>query len=255
MFKMAVNKKSYNETFYKEQIKSTKYSAEFVYKIIKEICPNFERGVSPFVCDIGCGAGVWLSVFKANGCKVLGIDGNPYPETLQIDKSEFIQHDLREPLEFDRKFDLAICLEVAEHLPADMADIIVNFLTQRSDYVLFSAAIPFQGGTEHINEQWQSYWAEKFEKLNFSACDCIRPRIWNVDGIEPYYKQNILLYVRNNEQNKNFIEKYHIKSNLNVIHPEYWEIINNSRSAKLLRCIRNNTFIYGLYKKIIGIKK
>jgi hypothetical protein len=71
----------------------------------------------------------------------LGYDG-PHVTPLCIPKDRFAAVDLRQPLPADRKFDLAISGEVAEHLPATL----VGTLTSVSDVVLFSAAIPGQGG-------------------------------------------------------------------------------------------------------------
>ena len=66
------------------------------------------------------------------------------------------QRDLAQPLQIDRRFDLALSLEVAEHLPPECGSEFVQTLTDLSSVILFSAAIPFQGGTDHLNEQWPS---------------------------------------------------------------------------------------------------
>jgi hypothetical protein len=62
--------------------------------------------------------------------------------------------------------------------------------------VLYSAAIPRQGGENHINEQWQSWWVERFRNHGYAAIDCVRNRIWNDHEVEWWYVQNILLMVR-----------------------------------------------------------
>ena len=93
-------------------------------------------------------------------------------------------------------------LEVAEHLPPDSADALVESLTRLAPFVLFSAAIPLQGGWHHINEQWPEYWAEKFLARGFVAVDCFRPRIWTDDRVQRYYRQNLLLLVRKDHISK-----------------------------------------------------
>ncbi|HTU82550.1 MAG TPA: hypothetical protein VMF61_10495, partial [Candidatus Acidoferrales bacterium] len=95
-----------------------------------------------------------------------------------------------------RTFDLAISLEVAEHLPESSAASFVATLTTLAPAVLFSAAVPFQGGEHHVNERWQSYWAELFERRGYTCVDCVRPRFWNDASIEFWYRQNTLVYVR-----------------------------------------------------------
>jgi hypothetical protein len=81
-------------------------------------------------------------------------------------------------------------LEVAEHLPPDRSNSFIAELTALAPVALFSAAIPQQGGTDHINERWQSYWAGLFKKRGFSPLDVIRPAVWENDAVERWYRQN-----------------------------------------------------------------
>jgi hypothetical protein len=86
-------------------------------------------------------------------------------------------------------------LEVAEHLPIQSAGGFVAELTALAPFILFSAAIPGQGGTNHLNEQWPEYWATRFAGHGYRVLDCIRPRIWEDDRIDFWYRQNIFLFV------------------------------------------------------------
>src|SRR5262249_14104781 len=90
--------------------------------------------------------------------------------------------DISKPLDCERRFDLAICLEVAEHLPSDCAADLVTNLCNAADVVLFSAATPGQGGTRHINEQRPSYWSHLFSRNGYRCLDAIRPIIWTESG-------------------------------------------------------------------------
>ena len=147
------------------------------------------------VIDIGCGMGTWLSVAKKLGKKIQGVDGIEIDKNLlYIDEKEIIIQDLREKLALNKKFDLAICLEVAEHLPMQAADIIIETITEHSDFVLFSAAIPHQTGDHHINEQWPVYWQKLFERKGFYPFDILRPHFWNNVNIDWWYRQNMLIY-------------------------------------------------------------
>lgn len=96
----------------------------------------------------------------------------------------------------ERRYDLAISLEVAEHLPPHRAKNFVGLLTDLSDFILFPAAIPFQGGKNHVNEQWQDYWTELFESHAYILFDFIRGKIWKDDRIPPWYRQNILFFAQ-----------------------------------------------------------
>jgi len=104
--------------------------------------------------------------------------------------------DFTRPLPVHRQFDLVVSLEVAEHLPSAHAETFVQSLTRLGPVVLFSAAIPFQGGTGHLNEQWPDYWAAKFAKRGYVVVDAVRGRIWDIEDIPWWYAQNAFLFVR-----------------------------------------------------------
>ena len=129
------------------------------------------------VVDVGCGTGTWLKIFEANGVQdILGIDGNYVDQKLlKIDFDKFIAYDLETFFKSEKKFDLAISLEVAEHLSIDSADVFVQTLSGLSETIIFSAAITNQGGQNHINEQEPKYWIEKFENLEYKLFDILRP--------------------------------------------------------------------------------
>jgi SAM-dependent methyltransferase len=150
------------------------------------------------VVDVGCGLGTWLQAFRTLGvADVLGVEGSwVEPGDLLIPRDRFLAHDLREPLHLDRTFDLAISVEVAEHLPPDSAEAFVTSLTDLAPLVLFSAAVPHQGGTHHVNEQWPEYWNRLFAAAGYAVADAIRPRVWNDPAVKVWYAQNTLLFVR-----------------------------------------------------------
>lgn len=149
-------------------------------------------------CDVGCGVGTWLSVAQEMGiAEVQGFEG-PWARTanLVLDEGQVSFQNLEEKVSADRRFDLVISLEVAEHLAESRARSFVGDLCALGDCVLFSAAIPFQGGTGHVNEQWQSYWAGHFAEHGYQAFDPIRPMIWQNGDIAFWYRQNMLVFAR-----------------------------------------------------------
>lgn len=89
-----------------------------------------------------------------------------------------------------------LCLETAEHLPPERADSFVEDLVKLAPVVVFSAAIPGQGGTDHLNEQWPEYWAQRFRKLSYVVVDTLRMRFWSNEAMSAMYAQNSILYVR-----------------------------------------------------------
>jgi len=149
------------------------------------------------VIDLGCGRGTWLAAFRAHGAgEVRGVDGDHVDrDRLEVPSECFQAHDLRRPFRAGRRFDLAVSLEVAEHLPAEAADDFVGSLTLLAPVVLFSAAAPYQGGEGHVNERWPAYWAEWFAARGYVPVDCLRRRIWDNPDVDWWYAQNAFLYV------------------------------------------------------------
>jgi SAM-dependent methyltransferase len=150
------------------------------------------------VVDVGCGTGGWLAEFKRRGVTdILGVDG-PHVSVRQLEivQDDFLAADLTQPLRLDRYFDLAISLEVAEHLDVHRSEQFVETLTDLAPVVLFSAAIPHQGGRHHVNEQWPAYWSEQFAAHDFVTLDPFRSVLWDRSDVDWWYAQNLMLYVR-----------------------------------------------------------
>ena len=192
-----MEEKEYTKDFYLELLgEQVVYSAE---KILSTVFPRLPEITS--VVDVGCGFGTWLaavSELKGAETDILGIDG-PWLDRslLVIPEEKFLAADLsREMPAVERKYDLAVSLEVAEHLPPEKAEEFTGFLAGITDFVLFSAAIPFQGGTGHLNERWQDWWADLFKREGFLPVDLIRPALWNDRKVLVHYRQNTILYAR-----------------------------------------------------------
>ena len=152
-----MEQKYYNSSFYDDQQLGS-------YNAAKEIFPVLFEYIKPAsVLDIGCGVGTWLSVLQKDYqiSDILGVDGDYVNrDKLYIPPDKFQSHDLKTYFRVPKKFDLAISVEVGEHLPDSSADAFVKSLTDAADVVLFSAALKGQGGTFHINEQYPEYWAD-----------------------------------------------------------------------------------------------
>ena len=185
-------KNDYKEAFYDYAERLTLASAEV---IVGEVLKVIQLDS---LVDFGCGRAVWLKAWTSHGVDdVFGLDGDFVdPERLWVEKRHFRHADLSETVNLNRKFNMAQCLEVAEHLPEASADTIVATLTDHADLVLFSAAPPGQGGFGHVNERPYEYWRQKFGKLGFVVYDPIRPKLRGRNDVLPWYRYNLLLYVR-----------------------------------------------------------
>ena len=198
--------------------------AELVQQSARLIVPKVMSWLNPAsVVDVGCGNGSWLAEFQRAGVTdILGVDGDYIrPEELEIPATTFLAHDLTQPLPLSRTFDLAVCTEVAEHLPESVALNLIRQLTELAPVVLFSAAIPGQGGVNHINEQWQSYWSEAFAHHGYNCWDVIRPMIWEAESIGYWYAQNLFLFCRADASDRlpESLRSNNRSMPLNVVHP------------------------------------
>ncbi len=196
------------------------------------------------VVDVGCAEGAWLSVFRENGVDdLVGIDGSYIaPDRRLVSATQWVSRDLAEPIRLDRIFDLVVCLEVAEHLPATRAAAFVEDLTRLAPVVLFSAAIPFQGGVAHINEQWQDYWAEHFSAIGYSAVDAVRPLVWTHPQVKWFYAQNTLLYVRHDVLDRHpalsAARAATLLRPLRVVHPQKYLSVADVTAMPVRRVLR-----------------
>ena len=146
--------------------------------------------------DVGAGHGAWAAEWLAAGVKdVVAVDGH-YVDLAQlaIPAKNFLSRDLSEPLDLGRRFDLVQSLEVAEHLSQEHADGFVDSLVRHGDVILFSAAVPNQGGEHHVNEQPPEYWRERFAARGFEVFDWVRPRVAMNREVKAWYRFNSFVY-------------------------------------------------------------
>jgi hypothetical protein len=173
-------------------------------KVLRIVCDLF--GAPRSVLDVGCGVGTWLAVAQANGAAIEGVEGAWISgvDDLAVGRELIKVDDLEGNWTVSGRFDLAICLEVAEHLSPDAGSRLVDTLCAASPLVLFSAAIPGQGGNGHVNEQWPEYWQQEFARWQYRALDCVRPRIWEDADIPWWYRQNIVLFASKDHAHEYF---------------------------------------------------
>ena len=191
MSKSSTTDQAYTPAFYGRMEEMALQSSTIIVDIIMQM---FHPAA---VADVGCGTGGWLRTFAQRGVKrIQGYEaGWLDPEQVIIPREQFAAIDLSQTMPSIPPCDLVLSLEVAEHLPARMAEPLVACLCQAAPVVLFSAAVPGQGGTQHINEQPHLYWRKLFARRAYACIDAIRPRIWADRRVDWPYRQNIFLFL------------------------------------------------------------
>ncbi len=167
--------------------------------VMTEIISRLKPGS---ILDVGCGRGTWIKAAQQLGVtNTLGIDGVAIPPgELLFSATDFRQIDLTTTWTLDRQFDLALCLEVAEHLDEQVASGLVESLTRHADTVLFSAASPYQPGQHHVNCQWPAYWQRLFNLQGYACDDTLRTQLWDNAFIDPWYRQNMFIASKSPEK-------------------------------------------------------
>lgn len=176
----------------------------------------FSTKLPESIIDVGCGAGFWLAAARSRGVKkILGIDGI-LVENPEVPKELIKQVELssEQSWEIHEKYEIAICLEVAEHLSKDTGSNLIRKLSNIADTIIFSAAIPDQPGQHHVNCQWPLYWQNEFNKNGFYCDDSVRWEIWDHADIEVWYRQNIFIARKDSKR------AGHEARILSVIHPD-----------------------------------
>ena len=188
------NKDYYNDRFYEDSDLGSITAAKVVLPIL------FETWRPASLIDVGCGLGSWSAAALKLGVPLcLGVDGaHVNMDSLQISPTMFLAHNLELPLPQNLSAEMAICIEVAEHLSPQRAGGLVSDLCRIAPIVLFSGAVPYQGGTGHINENWPEYWAALFARCGYQPYDIIRDRIWSLASVPWWYRQNLLLFAQPN---------------------------------------------------------
>jgi SAM-dependent methyltransferase len=217
---------NYGSNFYDRQREGSLSSAKIILPIV------FDLIKPKSVVDFGCGVGTWLATGKRLGAeRCLGLEGSwVKTQRLAATDLEVRDTDLEQTVSLDERFDLAISLEVAEHLTPQRSDSFIADLCKASDVVLFSAATPGQDGDGHQNEQWPSYWAERFIRLGYMPLDIIRPIIKLDQTIQSWYRTNVILYARP-EQGLPILKSLKGKHLTNLDLPNHLEIVGVKRAA------------------------
>lgn len=218
------------------QEKANAYSAERILDIV------FSFQLPTSLLDVGCGLGTWLKVARSRGVKdIYGVEGTWLDfANLQVDPACIQTFDLEQGFDLGRRFDLVISLEVAEHLSENAAERFIATLVRHGQRVLFSAAIPHQGGHHHVNERFLSYWADLFARFGYRSLNVIRGKIWEDQNVLWWLRQNVVMFVDEKlivtDDRLRHVAEVSADYPLSVVHPEvYLGRVQQFQQANSLR--------------------
>jgi len=218
----------HSSSFYTKDLEEQlQYHQASAVKYLKEI-----TRVVPIksIIDFGTGPGAWLRAAHDCGIgQIIGIEKHYQPK---IDfEAEIISQDVCEKV--NRKVDLIICIEVAEHIHPEKSQVLINNLTECGDLILFGAASERQSGDGHINCRKQSFWSQQFFKKGYRLVDFYRSRFWNDPAVTKNYVQNTFLFVRENSRYSKLFKDTPL---LDIDHPELINphYLNDHRKKKIM---------------------
>lgn len=165
----------------------------------RTVAPLLLRCFKPAsILDVGCGAGAWVAAYRECGARdVIGVDADYLrDEQLLFDPRCFHAIDVAGTFRLGRQFDVAQCLEVAEHIDPSASESLVDNLVAHAPIVVFSAAPPGQGGEHHVNERPYEFWRDLFDARGYQLFDGVRPKIRFCARVEHWYRYNMLVFVR-----------------------------------------------------------
>ncbi len=185
------NTVTYTSDYFNDGIFDTDYQ-----KIASVI---FELYHPTTVVEFGCGPGHLSKELAKLGVQITAVDGYSKPkfEDLSVEFSPLNLNDSAAIANYfvDKHFDLAISLEVAEHLQPEASATLIEWLTKVAPVVIFAAAVPGQGGHGHINLRPRENWHKEFTQYNFVAADRIREKLRPYSNVAVWYRHNIVDYV------------------------------------------------------------
>jgi SAM-dependent methyltransferase len=152
------------------------------------------------IIEFGCGPGHLTRALAKLGASVVALDAFSSPDFGDYPNVKFDKIDLNDSALLSRfltgkQFDMAICTEVAEHLQPSSSEHLIRCLTGCAPVVIFSAAIPHQGGHGHINCADRGFWHGLFVKYDFKVVDSLRKKLRGNESLAIWYKLNVLDYI------------------------------------------------------------
>jgi hypothetical protein len=173
----------------KEDMADHRFDERLCWAIIK-LCGEFDIRRVKTIIDIGCGDGSYVREFRKNGFDCIGLDGNPL--TSKIPYCQVMDFSINLISFFN---DLAICLEVGEHIPQEYEQFFIDNICRVSDNIILSWAIEGQGGLGHVNCRNNDYIIAEMKKRNFDY-DAIATNFLRKNSTLPWFKNTLMAFYK-----------------------------------------------------------
>ncbi len=182
--------------------------------------------------DVGCGQGAWLRAAAGHGvADPWGVD-LPGTEPAAAFRRTISFCDAHGGFSLSRRFDLVTCVELAGKLPEVDHASLVQALSEHGDVILFAAPAPHESSEERSGF-WPDYWAKLFHQNGCFCSDVLRSELWTDSRIVWRYRQNVLLFVKQDAwfSNPRLSGLRSTPAPLPLIHPDSLENRGKSRQT------------------------
>lgn len=150
--------------------------------------------------DVGAGSGAFAAAAATLGLSVVACERSIFGRALARRQGVRAERfDLSAPrVVTPMASDLVYCFEVAEHMPAELGDRLVEYLVRTAPCIVFTAAQPGQGGYGHVNEQLPEYWVERFTRAgvlpDYQATERLKRLFAENQVRAPWLRANVLVF-------------------------------------------------------------
>jgi SAM-dependent methyltransferase len=204
----------YNSEFYNQIDEFGPHSASLMLQMVRRLY-HFES-----VLDVGAGSGTWLEeARKCGATRLSGIEALWYRSLPVASNIDYQYCDLNGDFPVPKvRFDLVLCLEVAEHLLPQSSQSLVAGLCSSGSVIVFGAGLERQYGNAHSNCRRQEFWISLFLEKGFRCFDLFRPKLWYSGSVSPWYRQNTLVFA--DPSASAHFQSAPAPTMLNVYHPQ-----------------------------------
>ena len=164
----------YNEDYYRNCLGPDPYAfREPWVSFFDHVAERLTRLFQPeSVLDAGCAIGLLVDAFQKQDVYAMGVDVSHYAtEQASLQGVMGCYQGSLEDLSRFPKVDLLTCIEVLEHIPAELERAVIQQLCSKSDRIVFSSTSTDFTEKTHVNVREQEHWVELFKGNGFELTE------------------------------------------------------------------------------------